>query len=95
MPACPVVHVAFYLWYATPAHDGRWSHWDHATLPHWTAAMNERFPPGQPFTPPDRPHSPFYPERGLYSSADNATARAQLAELAEAGVDSVMHSHRR
>jgi len=92
MPACPVIHVAFYLWYATPAHDGRWSHWDHATLPHWTAAMNERFPPGQPFTPPDQPHSPFYPARGLYSSGDAAVLREQMSELAAAGVDTVMLS---
>ena len=70
---CAAVHLAFYLWYGTPAVDGRWLHWDHATLPHWTAAMNERFPPNIPHTPPDWPHSPYYPSRGLYSSGDNAT----------------------
>ena len=39
------VHAAFYLWYGTPDADGKWLHWDHATLPHWTPNMNERFPP--------------------------------------------------
>ena len=38
----PFVQVAFYLWYGTPAIDGKWLHWDHATLPHWTAKMNEQ-----------------------------------------------------
>ena len=94
MPAepCPFVHAAFYLWYGTPAIDGRWLHWDHRTMPHWTAKMNEQFPPGVAHTPPDVAHSPYYPARGLYSSSDNATLLAQMRELAEAGVDSVMLS---
>ena len=85
--ACPFVHAAFYLWYGTPAIDGKWLHWDHRTMPHWTAKMNERFPPGVAHTPPDHAHSPYYPARGLYSSSDNATLLAQMRELAEAGVD--------
>lgn len=91
-PSCPFVHVAFYLWYGTPETDGRWLHWDHSTLPHWTAKMNKRFPPDVPHSPPDLPHSPFYPARGLYSSADNATLHEQMLELSAAGVDSVMLS---
>ena len=90
--ACAYVHAAFYLWYGTPETDGRWLHWDHPTLPHWTEAMNQRFPPGVPFVPPDEPHAPFYPERGLYSSSDPVALRGQMAELAAAGVDSVMLS---
>ena len=90
--ACPHVHAAFYLWYGTPAIDGKWLHWDHRTMPHWTAKMNEQYPPGVAHTPPDHPHSPYYPARGLYSSSDNATLLAQMRELAEAGVDSVMLS---
>ncbi|EOD21345.1 hypothetical protein EMIHUDRAFT_241315 [Emiliania huxleyi CCMP1516] len=94
MPACAAfsVHVAFYLWYGTPALDGRWLHWDHATLPHWTDHMNERFPPGKPFIPPDEPHSPYYPARGLYSSRDESVLREQMREIAAAGIDSVMLS---
>ena len=92
MPGCPHVHAAFYLWYGTLHYDGVWRHWDHPTLPHWTAAMNERYPPDEPFTPPDSPHSPFYPARGLYSSADMEVTRAQMASLRVAGVDSVMLS---
>ena len=92
MVRCPTIFAAFYLWYGTPEHDGRWAHWDHATLPHWTSRMNELYPPGRPFRPPDEPHSPFYPERGLYSSRDAAVMRAQFRELRQAGVDSIMVS---
>ena len=94
MPAayCPVVHAAFYLWYGTPEHDGKWLHWDHATLPHWTAEMNQRFVPNIPFRPPDEPHSPFYPARGLYSSRDRAVLSLQMEEIARAGVDTIMLS---
>ena len=90
--ACPVVHAAFYLWYATPAHDGKWAHWDHAVLPHWSEATRLRFPHGMPFRPPEEPHSPFYPSRGLYSSADPLALKDQMQELAHAGVDTVMLS---
>jgi glycoprotein endo-alpha-1,2-mannosidase len=89
---CPTVHAAFYLWYGTPQADGLWKHWDHATIPHWTAKMNRRFPPGVRHHPLDAPHSPFYPARGLYSSSDAAVLDVQLRELAQAGVDSVMLS---
>ncbi len=90
---CPTIHAAFYLWYATPEHDGRWGHWDHATLPHWSEAVRARFPPaGVPFNPPDEPHSPYYPSRGPYSSRDNETLYKQFRSLRHAGVDSVMLS---
>ena len=93
MPPCPTIHIAFYLWYGTPALDGSWSHWDHATLPHWSEAVRERFPPaGVKFTPPEAPHSPYYPYRGLYSSRDTGVLAAQMSELAAAGVDSIMLS---
>ena len=29
-------HAFYYLWYGTPTTDGKWLHWDHAVLPHWT-----------------------------------------------------------
>mmetsp|Transcript_11454 Transcript_11454/g.24520 ORF Transcript_11454/g.24520 Transcript_11454/m.24520 type:complete len:390 (+) Transcript_11454:300-1469(+) len=89
---CIHTHAAFYLWYGNPSIDGKWMHWDHSTLPHWTSAMNERYPPGRSHSPPDSPHSTFYPRRGLYSSADGGVLREQLRELSQAGVSSVMLS---
>lgn len=37
----------FYLWYGTPAVDGRYLHWDHFLLPHWTEQVNERYESGE------------------------------------------------
>jgi glycoprotein endo-alpha-1,2-mannosidase len=54
--------------------------------------VNAKFPVGTPFRPPEEPHSPFYPARGLYSSGNATVLRSQLSELAAAGVDSVMLS---
>ena len=51
-----------------------------------TEKMNEMYPPNVTFEPPDKPHSPYYPERGLYSSQNTTVLAAQMAELAAAGV---------
>ena len=93
MAPCPTIHLAFYLWYATPEHDGSWRHWDHAELPHWDLRVRVQYPRhGTSFKPPDEPHSPFYPARGLYSSHDKAVLLDQMREISAAGVDSVMLS---
>jgi len=89
---CLSIHVAFYLWYGTPALDRRWVHWDHPTLPHWTGAVNKVHPPHLLHTPPDKPHSTYYPNRDLYSSSDEGVLHDQMHELRAAGVDSVMLS---
>ena len=34
------MHAFYYLWYGRPAVDGRYLHWDHEVLPHWTPAVN-------------------------------------------------------
>ena len=90
--ACLHTHAAFYLWYGTPDIDGAWKHWNHQVMPHWTPEVNKRHDVGTPFRPPDEPHSPFVPERGLYSSRDTVVLKQQLTELAAAGVDSIMLS---
>lgn len=74
----------FYLWYGVPEHDGRYLHWDHSTLPHWTQAVNDQH--CDTINKHRSPalgdiHAPFYPERGLYSSSDPATLRAQFLEM--------------
>lgn len=81
----------FYLWYGTPAHDGGWQHWDHEVLPHWRGEVNDRLAGavGARHAPPEDVHAPFYPLRGLYSSADGGALRQQFAEARGAGVDSL------
>src|SRR6187431_2725095 len=43
-------------------------------------------------TPPDDIASSYYPTRGAYSSSDAAVVRAQLREIARAGVGEVVVS---
>jgi glycoprotein endo-alpha-1,2-mannosidase len=85
----------YYLWYGNPATDGRWLHWNHSVLPHWTEAVNQRYADriGRPVAaPPAGVHARFYPRRGPYSCADPATLAAQMAELRRAGVGAVVLS---
>ena len=52
--------IFYYLWYGNPQHNGRWQHWDHEVLPHWTEAENRRHPNiGDRHEPPAQLHSPF------------------------------------
>lgn len=87
----PAVHAAFYLWYGNPESDGRWLHWDHKVLPHWDPQIDRQYPKFH-WRPPDEHHSPFRPQRGLFSARDNETLKEQFADLAAAGVDSAMIS---
>jgi hypothetical protein len=83
----------YYLWYGNPETDGRYMHWNHSVLPHWTPAVNARYPNvGKPHDPPSRIHARFYPKRGCYSVADPATLSAQMYELRHAGVGTVVLS---
>ena len=34
------VFAFYYLWYGNPSTDGRWLHWNHSVLPHWTPAVH-------------------------------------------------------
>ena len=36
-------HAFYYLWYGTPTTDGKWLHWDHAVLPHWTKKVRAQY----------------------------------------------------
>lgn len=78
------MHAFFYLWYGDPANDGRYLHWDHYVLPHWTSNVNEQYKEQiKKYHNPDlqNVHSPFFPMRGPYSSRDPAIIKQQLFEL--------------
>ena len=79
-------HIFFYLWYGNPETDGRYMHWNHKVLPHWTESVNAQFPSvGKAFEPREI-HAPFYPQRGCYSSRSTETLEAQFAEIRGTGV---------
>ena len=85
----------YYLWYGNPQSDGRWLHWNHSVLPHWTDAVNARYADriGEPVaSPPEGVHSKFYPQRGPYSVSDPTTLASQMSELQRAGVGTVVLS---
>lgn len=81
----PNVHVAYYLWYGTPASDEDWRHWNHKVLPHWEEGTRSRFPHGQPHQPPDDLHSPFFPARGPYSVRNTTVLGEHMEEIRNAG----------
>lgn len=80
------VHAFYYLWYGNPATDGQWRHWNHAVLPHWTAHVRERYPANVSFVPPHDIHAPFYPARGLYSSANESLLLEHFMDMRVHGV---------
>lgn len=88
------VHVFYYLWYGTPTTDGKWLHWDHAVLPHWTQSVRAQYKHLENYThePPMRLHAPFYPAAGPYSSSDPKLLDAHFSQLREAGVDAAVLS---
>lgn len=100
LPLCALVASAarptfafFYSWYGTPPVDGKWLHWDHHVLPHWTESVRAKWPgPEVRFVPPHDIHAPFYPAGGLYSSLNATHLAGQLRSLAAAGVAAVVVS---
>lgn len=76
-----------YLWYGNPEHDGDYKHWNHEVLPHWQEHVSRQYPQvGRRFQPPGELHSPFYPLRGPYSSADQQLLVEQFQEMKAAGI---------
>ncbi|KNC55155.1 glycoprotein endo-alpha-1,2-mannosidase [Thecamonas trahens ATCC 50062] len=80
------VHIFYYPWYAEPETDGKWEHWNHEYLPHWTDATNARFPEiGSRHAPPHDIGASFYPLLG-------PTIAQHFAWLLDAGVGVVVVS---
>ena len=82
------VHAFFYLWYGNVEIDGKYKHWDHAILPHWEHRVNEQYNEiGKRFSPPGLIHSPFYPQKGTYSSSDTKIMKQQFDDFQDAGIE--------
>ena len=90
----PLAVAAFYLWYGTPAVDGRWSHWNHSVLPHWTPYIQATYAAGEgiSFRAPHDIHATFYPARGPYSSRDPQVIAEQFIEMKRAGIGAALVS---
>eukprot|EP00727_Mastigamoeba_balamuthi_P014215 m51a1_g9416 putative glycoprotein endo-alpha- -mannosidase (1076) ;mRNA; r:352396-357808 len=75
------VHVFYYPWYAEPSADGRWSHWNHRILPHWTPGTRDQYPHDVAYEPPDDIGSNFYPALGPYSSRNRTVVDRHMEDL--------------
>lgn len=81
----------YYGWYGTPETDGKWMHWNHSVLPHWTPDVRAQYPEAN-FLAPHDIHAPFYPSRGLYSSKDASVIAEQMAEMKRHGIGTAIVS---
>lgn len=79
------VHAFYYIWYGNPAHDGKYLHWNHPYLPHWDSNVAKKWPKGR-HQPPNDIGSNYYPELGLYSSADESVITEHMRQLRTAGI---------
>lgn len=89
------VHAFFYIWYKNEQVDGRFLHWNHLVLEHWTPATNKRF--GNVIGTRHDPHkddiaADFWPMRGPYSSTDRSTMEDQFRSMLRHGIGTVVVS---
>lgn len=69
-------------------------HWAQV-LPHWQEHVSRQYPQiGRRFQPPQQLHSPYYPLRGPYSSADPEVLEDQFREMKRTGEDRKCCQHR-
>jgi glycoprotein endo-alpha-1,2-mannosidase len=93
-PLRGLTFVFYYLWYGNPESNGKFEHWDHEVLPHWTAQENKRYPSvGSRHSPPEILHAPFYPARGPYSSTNQYILDEHFEEIREMGARGGVSSH--
>lgn len=77
------VHIFYYNWYGNPQKDGKYYHWEHDILPHWsdTTWNNAGKFPGK-----DNIGANYYPELGTYSSNDPELIRKHMKMIQQSGV---------
>ena len=82
-------HIFYYGWYGNPATDGKFHHWSHDILPHWSDTTWDHagtFPGG------DDIGANFYPALGCYSSNDPSIIDQHMKLMAQAGTGVVVMS---
>jgi glycoprotein endo-alpha-1,2-mannosidase len=75
--------VFYYNWYGNPANDGKYCHWSHPVLPHWSdTTWNHRpsFPGGEDIG------ANYYPQLGCYSCNDTSIINKHMQMIAGAGI---------
>jgi glycoprotein endo-alpha-1,2-mannosidase len=77
------VHTFYYNWYGNPEYDGKYLHWAHDVLPHWSDTTWNNLPP---LTGGDNIGANFYPQLGCYSSNDSSVISAHIKMIKQAGI---------
>ncbi|TKR62862.1 hypothetical protein L596_026769 [Steinernema carpocapsae] len=81
----PSIQIFYYPWYASAETDGKWAHWNHKYIPHWSKTSDGKLPPDH--IPPTDIGSNFYPQLGPYSSGDPMIIERHMKWIAAAGID--------
>ncbi|XP_005097167.1 glycoprotein endo-alpha-1,2-mannosidase [Aplysia californica] len=77
------VHIFYYPWYKNPQTDGKYAHWNHELIPHWSDKTHTR---KRQYQPPADIGANFYPQLGPYSSADPQVIKMHMKQISDAGV---------
>ncbi|KMQ59367.1 alpha-mannosidase [Chryseobacterium angstadtii] len=83
------VQIFYYGWYANPKVDGKYDHWNHKILPHWS---NPKWNNLGHYKGGDDIGANFYPELGNYSSNDPEIIRKHMKMMKDSGVGVVILS---
>ncbi|WP_288448347.1 glycoside hydrolase family 99 protein [uncultured Chryseobacterium sp.] len=83
------VQIFYYGWYANPATDGSYQHWNHEILPHWS---NPKWNNMGHYKGGDDIGANFYPALGNYSSNDPKIIEKHMKMIKDAGVGVVVVS---
>jgi len=91
--ANPNLQAFYYPWWANPAVDGQWAHWNHQVLPHWDERENKKYLIGKIHQPPDDLGTNFYPLLGPYSSKNQSVIDQHMEWACEAGIGTFIVSY--
>ena len=89
----------YYPWYRTKDHDGKYRHWNHKLLPHWTDEVNREYgiTDDGPIHDPEHNSiydigSTYFPALGPYSSLNDTVIQIHMDSIRTAGIGVVVIS---
>lgn len=81
------VHIFYYPWYKNEKIDGKYAHWNHELLPHWSDKTVTQL---KHHVPPDDIGANFYPQLGPYSSSDPVIMDAHMKQIRASGAGNLV-----
>ena len=83
------LHTFYYNWYGNPKLDGKYRHWAHGIIPHWSDTSWNNLPPHQGGNDIG---ANFYPQLGCYSNNDSSIIRKHMQMIYKAGIGTICMS---